>query len=90
MSTIPGSITRMLMQDSESSTAIQTVYLASAAADGRILFWDYSFLLTYDRCCLCNVNLDRTPKCNSLPLHVYLKSFCRISACCMTMQTELY
>lgn len=45
----------MLMQDSEGSTAIQTVYLASTAADGRVLFWDYTFVLTYDRCCLCNV-----------------------------------
>ena len=49
---------RMLMQDSEGSTATQTVYLASSAADGRVLFWDYSFVLTYDRCCLCNVIVD--------------------------------
>ena len=40
----------ILMQDSDGSTATQTVYLASTAADGRVLFWDYSFVLTYDRC----------------------------------------
>ena len=45
----------MLMQDSEGSTAMQTVYLASTAADGHVLFWDYTFVLTYERCCLCNV-----------------------------------
>ena len=52
---IPGRVMCMLMQDSGGDTAIQTVYLASTAADGRLLFWDYTFVLTYDRCCLCNV-----------------------------------
>ena len=46
------------LQDSEGNAAIHTVYLASTAADGRVLFWDYSFVLTYDRCCRCNVIVD--------------------------------